>query len=360
MENEPIKDGALQHKCKKCGGIMVFSPSVGMLKCEYCGATEELDLGEITVKENDFNYWLEHSDQMESEQTLQAEVKCKQCGAVTTFPPDVSSFKCAFCGTPIVLDQAVQQRSWTPEYILPFKVDMKRCNDLFANWMKSLWFLPNELKSKTHSDERFKGVYLPYWTYDAQTTTDYTGERGDDRVETSTDKDGKVQKRTVTDWSDASGQVSREFDDVIVPATSSLPPEIAKFLTNWDKENYVPYDPIYVKGFITEIYKDDFKACYPKAQEKMKTIIKDDVRQDIGGEHQRIGTMDIDYSEVKFKHTLLPVWTSAFRFKDKVYLFAINGRTGQVVGQRPYSAGKIILFVLAIIVVLVLLFKLFG
>lgn len=350
----------MQRKCNKCGGILVFSPAAGMLKCEYCGATEETQAGTAEVRENDYNYCVAHREQIESEQTLQAEVKCAQCGAVTTFPPDVSSFKCAFCGSPIVLDMAVQQRSWAPEYILPFKVDSKRCNELFARWIKSLWFLPNDMKQKTRSDERFKGVYLPYWTYDARTQTQYTGQRGEDRIVQTRGSDGKIHTRTEVDWYAAGGNVKRDFDDVLVPASASLPAGIARVLTNWDKANYVPYDPIYVKGFITEIYKEDFVACYPKAQEQMKRIIEQDVRNDIGGDHQRIHSIDTAFDDVKFKHTLLPVWTSAFRYKDKSYVFAINGRTGQVFGQRPYSAGKIVLFVLLIVGILLLLFLLFG
>lgn len=359
-EKQPLTEDTIQHKCKKCGGIMAFSPSVGALVCTYCGCQEEANPGKVEVKENDYEYWASNPQMMQTEQTLQAEVKCKQCGATTTFPPDVSSFKCAFCGSPIVLSEAVQQRSWTPEYILPFKVDKKQCDAFFAKWVKSLWFLPNGMKQKNKSDEQFKGVYLPYWTYDAATRTTYVGERGVNRKVTEKGSDGKTQTRTVTDWYPAFGTVQRDFDDVLVPASESLPKSISRVLTNWDKDNYVPYDPIYVKGFITEIYKQDFKASLPQAKEIMEATIDRDVRNDIGGDTQRVTSKDITYNHVTFKHVLLPLWTSAFRYKDKTYLFAINGRTGQVAGQRPYSAIKIALLVLVIVAILVLVFALNG
>lgn len=348
-------EDSVQKKCPSCGGRMVYSPGNEKLKCEYCGATVDLDLSAAEIKENDFEYWSQHPDQMAQIESLKANVKCKHCGASTTFPPDVSSFSCAFCGSPIVLSESVQKRSWSPEYILPFKIESKNCDAQFQKWIKSRWFLPSKMKKGVAASERFKGVYLPYWTYDAETHSNYTGQKGVDHTERTKDSNGNTETHTVTDWYRVNGSVSRDFDDVLVPASNSLPKKLSSVLLNWDRQNYVVYNEAFVRGFITELYQSDFKECYKEAVQIMDQKIREDVKHDIGGDHQRITSLDTDFSNIKFKHVLLPVWISAFKYKNKSYIFAINGRNGTVVGERPYSAMKITLFIIAIIAVIVLL-----
>lgn len=354
--DESIKSSdTIQSKCPSCGGILVYSPEYEMLLCEHCGTKVELDLTPAGVRENDYVEWSSHPEMWYKAENLIAEVVCGQCGAHTTFPENTTSFSCAFCGTPIVLKESVHRRSWKPEYILPFKIGKKVCNERFHKWISSLWFAPSGFSKEVSAEERMKGVYLPYWTYDANTVTIYRGERGINRQVTSRNN-GKTVTRTVTDWYPASGTVRHAFDDVLVPASNSLPPEISKVLTNWDRKNYVNYKDQFVRGFLTELYQKDFKLCYPQAKQQMESYISSLVRSEIGGNQQRVHRLDTAYSEVKFKHVLLPVWLSAYRYKGKAYIFAINGRTGQVFGQRPWSIPKIMLLLIVIISILVLVF----
>jgi len=119
------------------------------------------------------------------------------------------------------------------------------------------------------SDVSLKCVYLPFWTYDAETITQYTGERGVNRNETYHNDKGEKKSRTVTDWFPTSGEVSESFDDVVVPASETLPSSIADRLTNWDMANCVAYRKEFLAGFITEIYQIDFRNGVQKAKEKM-------------------------------------------------------------------------------------------
>ena len=48
-----------------------------------------------------------------------------------------------------------------------------------------------------------------------------------------------------------------------------------------------------------------------------------------------------------FKHILLPVWMLVYRFHDKPYRVYVNASTGEVQGERPYSAWKIAFAILA-------------
>lgn len=349
----------VQSKCPACGGILVYSPENEQLVCEHCGTKVALDLTPVDVRENDFNEWSAHPEMWRQAETLVAEVACGQCGAHTTFPENTTSFSCAFCGTPIVLKESVQRRSWKPEYILPFKIGRKTSQERFRKWVSSLWFAPSDFSKELSADERLKGVYLPYWTYDADTVTVYSGSRGVNR-QVSRTSNGKTVTHTVTDWYPASGTIRYPFDDVLVPASNSLPPEIARVLTNWDRKNYVAYKDQFVRGFLAELYQKDFRECYPQAQKQMEAMISNQVRSDIGGSQQRIHSQKTNYSNLKFKHVLLPVWLSAYRYKGKAFVFAVNGRTGQVFGQRPWSVAKILLLVLVIAVLLGLLFYFNG
>jgi ribosomal protein S27E len=349
----------LQGKCPSCGGILVYSPEREMLHCDYCGTDIALDLTPADVRENDFMEWLQHPEMMQKEGTVVAEVSCGQCGARTTFPENTTSYACAFCGTPVVLNKSVQRRAWKPEYLLPFKTGKKTCGELFRKWASSRWFAPSGFARQLTAEERMKGVYLPYWTYDADTLTFYSGQRGINR-HVNRMVNGKSVTRTVTDWYPVSGRLKHQFDDVTVPASDSIPPDMASVLTNWDRKNYVVYNEQFVKGFLTELYKKDFRECYGSAKKQMESYISAAVRSEIGGSQQRIHTQETSYTGIKFKLVLLPVWLSAYRYKGKSWLFAVNGRTGQVAGQRPWSIPKIAALVIVIAAILLYLFANVG
>ena len=352
IHTQPITD-ALQTKCGACGGFMQYSPADENLKCVYCGSITELDKTAAEIVENDFLYWKDRADEDAGDEMVETtEIKCRQCGANTTLQPNISGAKCVFCGTPLIMNEASVKRFWHPEYLLPFKITSKVCGTKFNQWIANKWLAPSVLKKSSVQPDSFKGVYLPFWTYDSNTYTDYTGERGIDRREKSTNREGKIIERTVTDWHHTSGYVNVVFDDVLVPASQTLPSFISNTLTKWDLESCVAFRKEFLAGFITELYQQDFRESLNDAKKKMEPVIEKAIRRDIGGDKQRIQTKRIQYNDLKFKHLLLPVWISAFRYKDKVYQFVVNGRTGQIIGQYPKSVGKIVAIILAVIVVI--------
>ena len=157
-----------------------------------------------------------------------------------------------------------------------------------------------------------------------------------------------VRTRLVTKvrWSPAAGVVSRFFDDVLVLASRSLPRAVTERLEPWDLAQLLPYREEYLSGFRSEMYQVELDQGFERAREIMAPTIQRDIQRDIGGDHQRIHAADTHYGEIRFKHILLPVWMSAFRFRDRVYRFVVNGRSGEVQGERPYSPWKIAFAVL--------------
>lgn len=357
MTFETTADNMGAIKCKNCGANLKFKPGTHSLTCDYCQTVNDIAVEKTEVVENDFNTYIEELE-AKTEHQIISTVKCGSCGANTTLQPNVTSSNCPYCDTPLVVKDAATCDIIKPSYVLPFKVERNTAKEGFVKWVGGLWFAPNKLKNYAeNSAEKLKGVYLPYWTYDSSTESDYTGLRGDHYyvTESYTDGNGNRQTRSVqkTRWSAASGHVSNSFDDVLVCASSSLPEKLVNELEPWDLPEIVKYNDNFLAGFVTESYQTGLKDGFVKAKVRMEDRIRSSVRSDIGGDTQQITTLSTEYNDIKFKHILLPLWISAYRYNNKVYRFTINARTGEVQGERPYSAIKIALLVIAIIGVIV-------
>jgi len=356
--NTPETATNQQLKCKECGAILKFQPGTTSLTCEYCGAFNEIEKSTERIEEIDFNDFIANKFAGEEKQTI-VTVKCNSCGSSTTLRPNITSDVCPFCGTSLVITNGSTSSILKPKSLLPFALNQKQGFEAFRVWLKKLWFAPGALKKYVTNADKFNGMYIPYWTYDANTISSYTGERGDAYYVTETyteTENGKTVTKTrevrKIRWTYVTGQVNNSFDDVLVIASNSLPVKYAEKLEPWDLKNLLPYDDKFLSGFRTESYQVDVKTGFEKAKTIMDGVIRESVKHDIGGDEQRITTVNSTYNNVTFKHVLLPIWISAYKFKDKVYRFLVNGRTGEVQGERPYSVWKIIFFSLGVIAVI--------
>ncbi len=347
--------------CKNCSGKLQFAPGTNHLKCPACGTENEIQISTQVFEELDFEQFLSNFEK-ESDVQEVITIKCNGCGAQTTFNPNVVSDSCPCCGSPLVIKNATSTHSIQPKALLPFSINQERAFEQFRQWINKLWFAPNQLKQYARQLEKLTGLYIPYWTYDSNTSSDYTGERGDNYQTTETGpvmEKGKmvVKTRTVTKvrWTSVSGHVENVFDDVLVVASKSLPREYVEKLEPWELENMLPFNESYLSGFKTESYQVDLKEGFDDAKIKMDARIRASVCRDIGGDDQRIHTLNTVYNNITFKHILLPIWISAYMYKEKVYRFLINGRTGEVQGERPYSWVKIALVsILAAAIILII------
>lgn len=351
--------------CTGCGAILHFEPGTTSLKCIYCGAENPIELADQPIEEIDYEQFV--SQQLDKEEKIEvATVKCQSCGATVTLNPNVTSDQCPYCASSLVVSGGSTSQVLKPRSLVPFKIDHRTASDSFRTWIKKRWFAPTKLKQVT-SHDRMQGLYVPYWTYDADTSSNYTGQRGDYYYETetyTTTENGRsvTKQRQVrrTRWTSVSGHVYAEFDDVLVVASTSLPEKYTRRLTPWYLKELQPYDDRYLSGFRTESYQVDVASGLDEAKKIMDVTIRENVRQDIGGDEQRIFSVHTAYKDITFKHILLPVWISAYRYKDKVYRLLINGQTGEVQGERPYSAIKIILTVLIFVALVVAGILIFG
>lgn len=340
--------------CTNCGADVSFKPGTTSLACDYCGTENEIPLSEFEVKELDLNEYLklDHKPKKLEVETI----TCPGCGAHETMDGDKSSSFCVYCGTPLVSGKTQAEEILSPDYLLTFKLDKKEALKRTSDWLRGNWFVPSKLKKDAISYTHFKGLYLPYWTYDANTSTHFTGQRGDTYYEEIRRGD-KVQRIPKTRWSMAfRGNVNHFFDDILITATTSLDKKYLDKLGPWDLQNLVPFSEDYLRGFVTEKFKVGLKDGFLKAKKRMEAAIAQMVRQQIGGDKQRIISQETQYNGLKFKHILLPVYVSSFLYKGKKYQFIVNSRTGEVQGQKPLSKGKIALVVFGVILVIALFY----
>ena len=347
--------------CARCGADLRYAPGQTELKCDHCGhvqaiaaagaASKTRALGELDLAKG-LAEDLPASASVEMRTT-----SCPNCGAQVAFDGASHARECPFCATPVVVDTG-SHRQIKPQALVPFALTETAARAALTGWLGRLWFAPNGLLDYTRKGRAMSGVYAPYWTFDARTASRYTGQRGEHYTETrsvtvrvngrSEQRQETVQK---TRWYPAQGRVARRFDDVLVVASQSLPEGLSYGLEPWDLGALEPYAPDFLAGFQAEGYTIGLRDGFETGKTLMRRVIEADVRRDIGGDVQQITSLDTDYSDETFKHVLLPVWMAAYKYGGKSYRFMVNGQTGKVQGQRPYSAWKIAFAVLLALIV---------
>lgn len=344
--------------CAQCGSDLRFAPGATSLTCDHCGHVQAIPEVPASARsralgELDLARGLQDDlapDTMADTRTT----PCPSCGALVEFQGATHATECPFCATPVVIGTG-STRQIKPQALIPFALTEAQARAAMVKWLGRLWFAPNSLVEYARKGRAMTGIYTPYWTFDAGTRSRYAGERGTHYYETRTvtvNVNGKPERRQEqvrkTRWKPVSGWVARHFDDVLVLASTSLPKGYTEALAPWDLSALEAYRPDFLAGFTAEGYTVTLAQGRDTAREIMAAVIRDDVRRDIGGDEQRIARVSTDYSDETFKHILLPVWMAAYKYGGRTYRFVVNGQTGKVRGERPWSIWKIALTVLIV------------
>jgi DNA-directed RNA polymerase subunit RPC12/RpoP len=355
-----VREKPQRFPCPGCGADLAFDPKENCLVCPYCGRKEPIPESDARIEERPYQDYLRPgSGHFGTVAENAIEVSCSRCGATVTFTPPEVAGECPFCGSTIVAQPRAADPMVAPEAVLPFGITKRQGQEAIKKWLSSLWFAPNALKKLAYQ-QSVSGVYIPFWTYDARTQSSYTGERGEHYFDTEQYTETDAQGNTVTKtrqvqrtrWYSASGYVARDFDDILIPATKSVSRPRLASLEPWDLRQLRPYEPAFLSGFKAQRYQVELPEGFEEAKTVMAPVIEQDVISDIGGDEQRINSVNTSYSDITFKHVLLPVYIGAYRFNQKVYQVMINARTGEVQGDRPYSVVKIVLFILLLLAVI--------
>ena len=352
MPDTPVPDTD-EHRwpCESCGADLRFAPGATELKCDHCGHVQAIPAAPEATRaramvELDLNRALQ-DDLPASNMEESRSTPCPSCGALVEFTGATHATQCPFCATPVVIGTGTH-RQIKPQALVPFQLTEGAARAAMVTWLGRLWFAPNGLVEYTRKGRALNGIYTPYWTFDAATRSRYAGQRGTYYYETRTvtvQVNGRSERRQEqvrhTRWTRATGWVARAFDDVLVLASTSLPQGYTQSLEPWDLSALKPYAPDFLAGFSAEGYTVALPDGHDSAREIMAAQIRTDVMRDIGGDEQRIDQVNTAHSSETFKHILLPVWLAAYKYDGRTFRFVVNGQTGKVQGERPWSKWKI-------------------
>jgi ribosomal protein L37E len=337
--------------CPGCGANMKFNPDTQTLTCEYCSRSIEIASEDTEIEEHDFFTADDSADGNWGQETRV--IKCERCGAKTVLDVYSAAASCAFCGSPHVV-KIDESAGIPPESLIPFSVSADKALKLFGKWIKGRFFAPGDVKRDCRS-HKLTGVYVPFWTYDADTWSAYTGEAGTYYYVTRTHWVTRNGKRTMVTtrerrirWRPAAGVYTEYFDDIPVNASVNIEAQLMAKLQPFCMDRLVRYKPEYLSGFIAERYGIGLREGWESAREVIKKRIYNGVVRQINADTVRNIRINTRYRSIKYKHLLLPVWISSFTYKNKVYRYMVNGQTGEVQGRAPVSPWKVASVVLVV------------
>ena len=346
-------------KCPSCGADMRFDPASGRLKCDYCEREEIIDANNEDIVEYDFDS-AENDDSLRDWGTHTKTIQCSNCGGTTIVPAEQRTVACSFCGSPKVL--AIDELPGIkPESLIPFKIDDGSAKQLFKKWIGKRKFAPSSLKKNVRTDN-LNGVYIPYWSYDTNTQSFYTGQAGDYYYvpETyTTTVNGRTETRTrqvrKIRWRFVSGTYDKSFDDIIFNDSGNVDQSIIETIEPFMLNELLRYNPKFLAGFEAERYKTGLKAVWERAKQRIASILRRDITAIILRGCDEVGKLNVNtnYKDIKYKHMLLPVWISSYTYRSKLYNFYINGQTGEVQGRAPKSVLKVTALIVGIAAILV-------
>jgi hypothetical protein len=350
-----------KHTCAACGGKAEWHPEKQRLTCPYCGTVSpyEVDRDTGKIQEIDLVKTLrEMPDSLRGWKTDKKSVKCQSCHAVSVFEPEKVGQNCEFCGSPELVDYEEIKAPIRPQSLLPFKIGETDVRLRIRRWYSRRWLAPGKLKHKALVDT-IKGVYLPYWTFDAQAYCRWEADAGYYYYTTETyrDRHGRMQSRQVrrVRWEFSSGEIHHSFDDEPIPGGRGIDAGLLRRIEPFPTADLLPYDTAYLSGFVIEHYQVVLIDAAKEAREGMNQQLYRLCGQEVPGDTFRNLQIYPNYSGETFKHILVPVWLLVYDYGRKSYPVLANGSTGEIAGRYPKSVWKILLLVILALIVMVVL-----
>jgi len=355
-----VTEAVAQRKfsCPACGAEASWNPGKQALICAFCGTTsparlEQVPGGDPVIREHDLTPALRQiPDSRRGWQAEKTTVRCQSCQAISVFDASRVGQRCDFCGSSSLVPYEEIKEAFRPESLLALKVSETQIRESIRRWYGSRWFAPNKLKQGAMTDQ-VKGLYIPYWTFDAQVQADWTAESGYYYYETESyrDANGQTQTRQVQRirWEPSAGELSHFFDDELVPASRGVQSDLLRRVEPFPTKELVPYNPGFLSGWVVERYQIDLLAAAQQARANMDAELRRLCASQVPGDTHRNLQVEADYSGQTFKHILVPVWLLSYTFNGKTFQVVANGYTAAIAGRYPKSWIKITLLVLTLL-----------
>lgn len=334
---------SVNYQCPACGGALRYDGQEGRLVCDYCGS-------EFEVAEIEERYAEKEAKEAEKAASATEEAKehgyvCSSCAAQLVADDTTAVTTCPYCGSPVVMESQVSG-SFAPDLVIPFKLDHDRAVQALNDHYKGKILLPRSFREGNHIDE-VQGVYVPFWLYDARTQGDVSFSATNVRT-----FDNGEEEVIETDHFDVHRAGNMTFVRVPVDGSSRMPDAHMDAIEPFDYEQMVPFSNAYMPGFVANRWDEDADACRSRAQGRMEESTEHALEETVSGyDTVSVGRSHVDVDWEGEQYAMLPVWMLSTSWRDKNFLFAMNGQTGRMVGDLPVSKPKFIGLVLAIFAV---------
>lgn len=336
----------IDYKCPCCGGKVEFDSSIQQMKCPYCDTT--FDVEAMLAHDEDLNQpsqdemqWQKEQEGSTWEETGQDDMNvyvCKSCGGEIFADENTAATHCPYCGNPVMLTNRLSG-DLKPDYVIPFKLDKNAAKEALRKHFSGKKLLPKLFSSEHHIDE-IKGLYVPFWLFDA-------------------DADANIRYKgtIVRVWADADFNYTEtkfysiqragilSFDNVPVDGSSKMPDDLMESLEPYDFSQAVDFQTAYLSGYLADRYDVSADDCIERANTRVKTTTQQAFANTVTGYASVTPeASDIKLSNAKHKYALYPVWLLNTTWQGKQYTFAMNGQTGKIVGDLPIDNKRLWLY----------------
>ena len=345
MAKKEKEEQTLENRCPACKASISFNAKLGKWKCEYCGS--EFSLEEMQ----------KHTDNASGEQKNQKasntadnydeyiSYHCESCGAEIVADPETSATFCVYCGNTAILQSKLSGK-FSPDKIIPFKKEKEEAINAFKKLSKGRPLVPKDF-SKEENIEKIRGVYIPFWLYDIDVSGDIV--MNAETIETWTRGNTHYTKTNIFKVT-RGGNIG--FENVPIDGSSHFDNDIMNSIEPFSYEDLVPYNHAYLSGFYAEKYDEDGEKLFSEVSNRTlntaRNVLKDDAKLYLS---KTIISDGLVASLKNQSYALLPVWMVNVKYKDKMYIFAMNGQTGEFVGNIPLDKGKAIIYIITIFIV---------
>jgi len=256
-----------------------------------------------------------------------------------------------------------QRTSQHPEFIIGFEITREKAQELFFQWIgKNSFFRPGDLVKKA-TTEKQQGIYIPFWHFSMVAESQWSAQIGEYwyRTETYTvrNAEGKseVRTRTIqeTEWWPLSGVYRKYYSGYMVSASKGLPQEEALAIQPYQLNSMMRYRPMYLAGWMSEEYSVSREVALAATQKEFRNRERNNISNFLPGDVQSGLSVQTDLDVGGSDLILLPVHVLSYRYGEKVYRFLVNGQTGKMVGEKPWSGSRIAAVVIAVALLLLIL-----
>ncbi len=333
--------GVLEYKCPCCGAGLHFSATDQKLTCEYCDNTFDVETvkeyNESINKENAESFewdYAEAAQWTDDEQNNIVSFNCPSCGGVIMADSTTAATFCPYCENPAIMPGRTEG-GLRPDAVIPFKTTKQDAQRAFLQLCKGKILLPKDFTS-TNRLEKITGMYVPFWLYDCSSRLD--GQYNATRVKRWSDSKYHYTK---TDYYMLRRSAIASFRGIPMDGSSKMDNVIMESIEPFDMAQAVDFEMAYLSGYLADKYDVESKVGEPRIRQRVSSSMDDLIQPSMMGYATVVPAnkqLQVDHN--KARYVLLPVWMLHTKYKDKTYVFAMNGQTGKMTGTLPICNKK--------------------